>query len=130
MARDRGNRQLMKLPVSTKSDYQTLLDVCVTNLWAVGDKDSPAASAANEYYLADASGARILGGNELQWYGPSEEDGTSHQIPWTLENYMKLSGCFPSRLRLYCVRVSRDHDGKSPVLILFNNPVMISLQHL
>lgn len=59
--------------------------------------------------MADGSGAKITGND----FTLTLQDGNTMTIPWTLSNYMKMSGqSFPSRVRLYCVHMSFPHDGK------------------
>ena len=56
------------------------------------------------YYVADGSGISI----ERENIEVVAEDGKKSTIAWTLANYMEISHIkYPSRTRLYCVKVSK-----------------------
>ena len=67
-----------------------------------------------ECYLADGSGGKI-NGDDFPLSLRGEETMT---LPWTLSNYMKISGAmFPSRMRFYCVNLHGQWQGKCKVYI-------------
>ena len=64
--------------------------------------DDDADDATAHYYVANSTGACIASGEVINMDGP---DGTEHNIPWTLETYLKCSrNKYPSRARFYCVK--------------------------
>ena len=62
-------------------------------------------------YLADGSGSKISGDDFP--LSLREGDGGPMTIPWTLSNYIKMSGAsYPRRVRLYCVNIHGVSDGR------------------
>ena len=92
--------QIKKIAVSLVDNYASLLSRCVSELWP----SEAANSEKHIFYLADSTGARIE--PILQWVtaGTTERN----ELDWTLENYIKLSGRYLSKLRLYCVKTNRE----------------------
>ncbi len=85
----------IKVPVSLHSNHETLLSTCVKKLW----DDKMNEDDDFSFYLADGSGAKIDA--SLNVSGPRLS--SSQDVEWTLHNYLKVSGCYPSRFCLYCV---------------------------
>lgn len=84
----------VKIPIHKDSSYADLNEKCRECVW--GDP-----SNEYKYYMADGTGTAI-GSNS---FSIDLEDKTKTVLPWTLSNYLKVSGVkYPSRLRLYCVR--------------------------
>lgn len=53
------------------------------------------------YYLADGSGSAI----GTHGFSIASPGGTRRELPWTLDNYIKISGLkYASRVRVYCAR--------------------------
>ena len=64
------------------------------NVWSDCEEDF-------QFFLADGSGSCI----EPKDFETDLEDGKQQVVPWTLDNYLKVSNIrFPSRARLYCVK--------------------------
>ena len=73
---------------------------------------------SDKFYLSDASGAVI----DDARFKLDQPDGTTRELPWTLDNYLRVSALkYPSRTRLYCDKVLdlQEDDGK----LLFNHAV-------
>ena len=69
-----------------------------------------------ECYLADGSGSKICG----QEFPLSLREGDATTLPWTLSNYMKISGnVYPSRVRLYCVNIHGQCNGEFLFIFAF-----------
>ena len=92
---DRAFR-LKKVSFHRNSSYVVVKNRCHDVTWP--NKDDAT------YYVADGSGISI----ERENIEVAAEDGKKSFVPWTLANYMEISHIkYPSRTRLYCVRVSK-----------------------
>ena len=102
----------LKIPLHKENDYDEVLQTCIEHVSynLLSDKtflyvlllkvwkDAP----EGDCFIADGSGSRI-GGRDFPL---TRKDGPSTTLPWTLSNYIKLSGAtYPSRVRLYCVNL-------------------------
>ena len=88
---------ISKIAVSLDANYSSLLSSCICKLW---DHDIEQ-NSGHSFYLADSTGARIE--PSLKWF----VSGSKKELEWTLDNYIKLSGRYPSKLRLYCVLMDK-----------------------
>ncbi len=93
--------QLKKIAVSLKDNYSSLLSTCICKLW----DENMERNSRYSFYLADSTGARIE--PSLNWIVAD----STNELEWCLENYLKLSGRYPSKLRLYCVMWDKDETG-------------------
>ena len=100
-----------KIPLHKQFMHKQVLDKAARSVWnddVISDK----------LYLSDASGAVI----DDARFKLDQPDGTTRELPWTLDNYLRVSALkYPSRTRLYCVKVLdlQEDDGK----LLFKHPV-------
>ncbi len=88
------NFPAVKVPLHKDCLYDDLVEKCKEYVW----NDS---SPEYDYYIADGTGTAI--GSKS--FHIDSEDGRKTILPWTLNNYLKVSSMkYPSRLRIYCVR--------------------------
>ena len=87
----------IKLNFHKQSSYETVLEKLKRVAWGTEDKGG---AIGGTYFLADASGVLIQQKNfEIQG-----ATGKREVLPWTLENYVQVSGLrYPSKTRLYCI---------------------------
>ena len=89
--------KLQKLSFHKNLSYQAVKQICQEATW-------PNEEEGAAYYLADGSGVSI----ERDNFELISEDGKKNTIAWTLANYLEISHIkYPSRTRLYCVKVSK-----------------------
>ena len=89
--------KLEKLSFHRDSSYNTVKKICQEATWPEEDSEV-------EFYIADGSGVSI----EKEQLEVMSDDGKKNYVSWTLSNYLKLSHIkYPSRARLYCVRVAK-----------------------
>lgn len=63
--------------------------------------------------MSDGSGCTITGDD----FNVEHPNGASKSIPWTLANYLQVSGIgYPSRARLYCVHIPPSDDQPSDLV--------------
>ena len=87
--------QMKKIAVGFKNNYSSLLSTCIRKLW----DENVEKNSRYPFYLADSTSARIE--PPLNWVVTD----STNELEWCLENYLKLSGRYPSKLRHYCVMV-------------------------
>ncbi len=108
-----------KIAVSLKSGYSTILSTCISKLWDDCMRDDCSFS----FYLADGSGAQIE--SSLTFVTQSLDD-TPQELEWTLENYLKISAKYPSKLCLYCVmRMGQKDKSKKWCMLLHTFHMLI-----
>ena len=83
-----------KVAFHRDASHATVLKKSQRNVWSDCEEDF-------QFFLADGSGSCI----EPKDFEIDLEDGKQQVVPWTLDNYLKVSNIrFPSRARLYCVK--------------------------
>ena len=90
----------IKIPIHLEASYSDILKKCRDCLWPDQDED-------DHYYLADGSGASIFAGGKFELVSPGiiGEDKRKETLPWTLQNYLRVSKVtYPSRARIYIVK--------------------------
>ena len=96
--------KLQKLSFHRDSSYSTVKKICQEATW-------PNEEDGVDFYVADGSGVSI----EKEKFEVMSNDGKKAFVSWTLGNYLKISHTkYPSRSRLYCVRVAK---GEYAVLL-------------
>lgn len=86
--------RMQRILVKKKCAYSRMLSKCVEQLYGKSD------STSSTYYLADASGIDITGG-DTEFL--TIDDGTAvKKIPWTL---LEETGKTASKARFFCVEV-------------------------
>ena len=89
--------KLSKLSFHRESSYGTVKKICQEATW-------PEEEEGATFYVSDGSGVSI----EKERLEVMSDDGRKNYVSWTLGNYLKISHIkFPSRARLYCVRVPK-----------------------
>ena len=89
--------KLQKVSFHRNSTYDAVMQRCREVTW-------PSEENGALYYVADGSGISIQREN----FEIVSEDGKKNVIAWTLANYLEISHIkYPSRTRLYCVKVSK-----------------------
>ncbi|XP_064389956.1 uncharacterized protein LOC135337876 isoform X3 [Halichondria panicea] len=98
---------LMKINFDREERYEKIIEKCKRIVWS-----DFGANASRQFYLADGSGTCIE--QPQSQFEVSRADGQQEVLPWTLENYLKVSNLkFASRARLYCVMKTLDDTGVS-----------------
>ena len=96
---------LMKINFDREERYEKIIEKCKRIVWS-----DFGANASRQFYLADGSGTCIE--QPQSQFEVSRADGQQEVLPWTLENYLKVSNLkFASRARLYCVMKTLDDTG-------------------
>lgn len=89
--------KLTKVSFHRNYSYASVKKRCEEVVWPEGEEGAT-------YYVADGSGISI----EREHIEIMSEDGKKNTIAWTLGNYLEVSHIkYPSRTRLYCVKVSK-----------------------
>jgi len=89
---------MMKINFDPENGYEEVLKKSQRLTWP---------GIKGKFYLSDGSGSSI----QQPQFEITGADGSTDIIPWTLENFIKISNAkFPSRTRLYCVR--KELQGK------------------
>ena len=113
--RGRKERSFTPVKVTFHKDntYQQVLTKAKT-VWAKKSR--------GDFFLADGTGSSI----SCESFTLDLPDGTSEVLPWTMSNYLHVSGIrYPSRARLYCVRFSE--EGNFGLVVLYLNVCNCSL---
>ena len=74
----------IKVVFKKSASYNDVLHTCTKAVW-------PEENPITSFYISDNSGASI-------------DVKLSDEIPWTLQNYMRISSKYPSKTRLYSVK--------------------------
>lgn len=89
----------IKVAFHKDSTHEQMLSKCVESVW----KDAPQNS---NFFLSDGSGSSITSKN----FEIDLADGTKEIVSWSLANYLRVACIrYPSRARLYCVRIPPEH---------------------
>ena len=92
------SQPLVKLSFHRNLPYNAVKKRCIEAMWMEQDDES------SSYYIADGSGVSI----EKEELELICEDGTTRKkISWTLDNYLQVSHKYPSKTRLYCVKIPK-----------------------
>ena len=97
----------VKLVFHKEASLKDVLATCKDATWP--SHDPPTA----KYHLPDGSGAKISSRSKLDI---GLRGGERTQQPWTISNYLKVSGTYPSRMRVYCVRDICDGNESMGIL--------------
>ena len=91
----------IKVAFHKDSTHEQMLSKCVESVW----KDAPQNS---NFFLSDGFGSSITSKN----FEIDLADGTKEIVSWSLANYLRVACIrYPSRARLYCVRIPPQHLG-------------------
>ena len=87
-----------KIVFHRSCSYQHMLKKCTAKLFPDEQSDN------FHYYLADSTGLSLSKDGLLSI---DDEDGIEKTIPWTLQNYLKVSNIkYASKTKLFCVQRS------------------------
>lgn len=98
----------VKIPLHKSSSYSDAVSKCAEVVWGND------VSSDYHYCLADRSGSQIPDTLSL-----TLTDGSSESLPWTLSNYLQVSGTqYPSRMWLYIMRRLQFPGILSPLIVI------------
>ena len=107
--------KLEKLSFHRDSAYNTVKKICQEATW-------PEEEDGVDFYIADGSGVSI----EKEKLEVLSDDGKKNFVSWTLSNYLKISHIkFPSRARLYCVRVAKGVCASIRLILFIISPYIL-----
>ena len=105
----------VKLAFHKEANLKDVLATCKDATWPSHDPHTSRDTVTAKYFLADGSGTKISSRSKLDI---GLRGGERTQQPWTISNYLKVCGTYPSRLRVYCVRIVCEGDESTLIIVM------------